>query len=297
MKQNHLLLLLGTLILLLGVAYLAGVFEGDASTVDVPEVDLPGDALEQIRIEAPAQTLALQRQGTRWLLTEPLQAPADSLTAARFVESLGDLDLAAVASNNPDRYARYGVDSTATVITASWPDGTHRLTVGNQGPDYQSVYIRLDDDPRVYTSSGRINIPDGLDRWRDKTVATIRPGQVTAVSVEQPEASWEIRRGPAGWQLSEQGASVPADSAAVARWLQRFAPMTADGFMDDLPAPVVRETSKYRLVFSTAAGVTETIHLLQRDDGYAVTSDTGTTTYRLVAARLATYVPEPETLK
>ncbi|MCH8962256.1 MAG: DUF4340 domain-containing protein [Bacteroidetes bacterium] len=296
MKQKQLLWLLATLIVLLGLAYLTGVFERDASTVDVPDVDIPADALEQVRIEAPEHTWALQRQGTRWLLTEPVQEMTDSAAVARFVRDLGALELESVASNNPERYRRYGVDSTASVVSASWADGDRRLVVGNQGPDFQSIYVRLDDDPRVYLTRGRLTVPDDLDRWRDKTIVNLPRASVASVVIEGPEHTFEVQPGPGGWQLVEQGAEALADSAAVAQWLGRFVTMRADGFIDDLPAAVVRETAGYRLVFTTTAGATETIQLLERDDDLAVTTAARNITYRLRTSRLQTYVPDPASL-
>ena len=99
MKQKQLLLLLGLLVLLLGVAYFAGVFDSEVSTIEVPRLAIPADDLEQLRVDAPTETMALTRQGTRWLITEPRQALSDSASVARFVQDLGKLELDAIASN------------------------------------------------------------------------------------------------------------------------------------------------------------------------------------------------------
>jgi len=246
MKQKPLILLLATLIVLLGLAYLTGVFERDASTVDVPDVEIPAEALEQVRIEAPEHTWALQRQGTRWLLTEPVQERTDSAAVARFVRDLGALELESVASNNPERYARYGVDSTASVVSVSWADGARRLVVGNQGPDFQSIYVRLDDDPRVYLTRGRLTVPDDLDRWRDKTIIKLPRASVASVVVEGPEHAFEVHQGPGGWQLVEQNDEAPADSAAVTQWLGRFATMRADGFTSAETGRIVWDSKSRR---------------------------------------------------
>ena len=295
MKQNQLLLLLGALIVLLGVAYLAGVFDSNVSTVEVPRLAIPADELAQLRIETPAQTLALSRQGTRWLLDEPVQALTDSATVARFVQALSDLELDAVASNNPERYTRYGVDSTATAVTASWAGETRRLVVGNQGPDYQAIYVRLDDDPRVYVTRGRLTVPQGLDGWRDKTIVRLASSAIASVTVQRPGQTFEVRRGPGGWEVAAPEAA-PADSASVAGWLRRFAPMNADGFIDDIP-PALLDSAAYHLAFRTTAGSTEIVRLMEHDGAYAVTNAAGAVTYRLQASRLDAYFPDPETLK
>lgn len=296
MKQKQLLLLLGLLVLLLGVAYLTGVFDSEVSTVEVPRLAIPAEKVEQLRLEAPAQMMALTRQGTRWRLTEPMEALADSATAARFVQDLGALELDALASNNPDRYPRYGIDSTATTVTASWPGGTRRLVVGKQGPDAQAVYVRLDDDPRVYVTRGRLTVPQGLDRWRDKTIIALTPAGLVSVAVQTPAQTFAVQRGPGGWQIAGQDAATVADSAAVVQWLRRFAPMNADGFMDDIPTAVL-DSAAYQLTFRTTTGTTETVRLIRRDDDFAATNTVAAVTYRLRANRLDTYFPDPESLK
>ena len=297
MKQKQLLLLLATLVVLLGLAYLTGVFDRDASTVEVPDVAIPTETLEQVRIDGPEQAWVLQRQGDRWLLTQPMQARTDSAAVARFVQDLAGVELESIASVNPERYSRYGVDSTAAVVSATGAGTTTQIVVGNQGPDFQSVYVRLDDDPRVYLTRTRLSVPDDLDRWRDKTILTLAPSTVAAVTVEGPEHAFDVQRGPEGWRVIEQGTETPADSAAVAQWLGRFASMRADGFMDDLPPGVVREIARYHLAFTTTAGTTESIRLHERDDAVAVITASGNATYQLRANRLATYVPDPASLK
>lgn len=296
MTQKHLLVLFGILLGLVGIAYLTGAIGGDASTIEVPEVDIVAADLEQLRITSPDQTIALQREGSRWRLTAPVEAWTDSAAVARFVQALGDLQLESVVSTNRDRYARYGVDSTASVVEAVGPDGMHRLVVGNQGPDFQSVYVRLDDAPTVYLAHGRPGLPADADQWRDKVVVNLPQEAVSSVAVRGPEWTFAVRRGPSGWQMEREGTSAPADSAAVVRWLQRFAPMRADGFMDDVSPAVVADSATYQVTFTTTTGPTEAIRLFQRDDAYAVTGTDANTTFQLSASRLDTYVPEPTTL-
>lgn len=297
MKQKQLILLLGILVVLLGLAYLTGVFEPNASTVDVPDVAIPADDLAQVRIEAPDRAWTVARQGARWVLVDPVQEPTDSATVARFVQDLSALELESVASNNPERYSRYGVDSTAKTVSATWPGGERLLLVGQQGPDFQSVYVRLDDDPRVYLTRGRLAVPDNFDRWRNQTIVNLPQASLASVVVEGPEQSFEVKQDAGGWQVVEQDAAAPADSAAVAQWLRQFAPMRADGFLDDVPAAIVREAARYHLAFTTTAGATESIQLLERDADVAVTTAAGNVTYRIRTARLASYVPDPASLK
>lgn len=289
MQQKQLYILGGVLVLLLAVALLTGVFDRDISTVDVPEVELPAGEVEAIRIARAEAPLVLARDDEVWRLTEPLEAPADSATVARLLEQLGDLALESVVSTSPERYGTYGVDSAATTLTVTWP--------GGEGPDYESVFVRLDEDPRVFATRTRLDVPAGLDAWRDKTVVDLRPADVRAVTVERPEGSYEVRRTAGGWEVVQGGPdAVPADSAAVARWLGRFAPLRADGFAGDTTPAVVQDSTTHRIIFQTNTGDAPVLQLRERAEGVLVSRPGADAVFRLAAYRLGTYVPDLTTL-
>ena len=292
MKRKQLLLLLGTLIVLLGVAYVSDVFNDNVTTFEAPKVSFPTDDVDRLTIELPTDSVSLVRQGARWLLQSPVEAMGDSVTIERFLRDLGDIRLESVASNNPARYARYGVDSTATTVTATAGGVVQRLVVSLQGPDYQSIYVRLGDDPRVYATRGRLSVPQQLDRWRHKLIVNLPAHGVASVSVASPDGMFEARLGETGWEIN----GAQADSAAVATWLRRFGPMNADGFFDDIPPQVLTDAT-YQLAFNTTAGATEILRFMKHAGAVALTNAEAKVTYRLVESKLATLFPDPASLQ
>lgn len=296
MDRKKIIWLGGVLVALLGVALLTGVFDGDVSTVEVPEVTIPADRIDGLRIERGEAPVALARQDGRWRLTEPVGADADSAEVARLLEQLGGLELASVVSTNPERYATYGVDSTAAALVVAHGGRERRLVVSDRGPDYRSRYVRLDDDPRVFATAGPLAVPSDVDRLRDRTVVRLRPSEVTAATVERPEGTFEVRHDDGGWTLVQDGAATPADSAAVARWLGRFARLEASGFLD-VPAATVRDSSTHRLTFAMGADAPALWFWTRPGDTLAVAATGAAEALRLPGYQLDTYVPDPETLK
>ncbi|RMH61353.1 MAG: DUF4340 domain-containing protein [Bacteroidetes bacterium] len=295
MQQKQLVWLFGALVALLVLAFVTGVFDAEISTVDVPEVTIPTEAVTHIRIERADAPLELRREASGWHLTAPMAFPADSATVARLLDGLAELELESVVSTNPERYGRYGVDSTAQVLTLAWDGGEQRVVPGRQGPDFQSVYVRIGEDPRVFLARANLTVPEDLTRWRDKTVVEVPPAAVTEVQVRKGETAYTVRRGE-GWQIDEAGTTAPADSAAVERWLGRFAPMRAAGFFDDVPADSVRRAAAHRITLVTGGG-TRTLALAERDEALALAVDGRDVTYRLGATQLNTFLPDPATLK
>lgn len=298
MKQKQLFQLLGVLGLLLIVAYFAGVFDQEVSTIEVPDVDIPTDQLQQLDIALAEDSVTLIPSGARWQLTKPLEALADSITMVTFLKALQEIELESIASSNPDRYGRYGVDSTGTTLHASWSSGEQTLIIGNQGPDFQSVYVRLDDDPNVYVSRNRISVPDAVDRWRDKTIFGLPYLIVNEATVSGPDRAFELRGDASmGWQLTIGEETVLADSAAVQRWFQRFSPMSASGFLDDVPAFYVRNEPTHTITFGTTTGRTLSLWMQEQTNNMAVVNEQGQTTFSLATGRLNTFLPDPSTLK
>ena len=297
MKQKQLTILLGILIVLIAIACLAGAFNRDFSTVDVPQIQISSDDLEQVQLTLSEQTVVMNKQESVWRLTEPIMSATDSITVAQFINSLADVELESVVSANPERYEQYGVDSSGIRVTANWSDQSRTIFVGDRGPDYQSVYVRIDDDPRVFLTSSSLTVHDELDRWRDKKIISLPYLNVMSVSVVAPESSYDVTIDANGWQVNENGNVVPADSAAVVRWLQRFSPMRADGFLDDIPTTFVDAQATHRVTFRTNVGAAPTISFMQEETDYAVSSSMDNVTFEVLASRINTFVPEVSTLK
>jgi hypothetical protein len=296
MRQKQLMILLGGLVVLLVLALLTGVFDDDEfTTVEVPDVSIPTDEIDRVRLGLPADRVVLERGSGTWQLTEPTPAPADSAAVARLLEGLAAMELESVVSNNPGRYARYGVDSTGKTITADWGGEEHRLVVGNAGPDFQSVYVRLDDDPRVFLTRTRLEVPDAPDRWRDRVALRLPVQQVTRATVTLNEQPFAVRY-DGEWTLERAGSTAPADSNRVIQWLRRFGTLSADGFLDDVTPQEVQDHATHRIDF-IASGNLEvgTIWFQEREADVAFTR--GDVTYKFNApTRLPTYFPDPETL-
>ncbi|QXD14780.1 DUF4340 domain-containing protein [Rhodocaloribacter litoris] len=299
MRNNTLLLLAGGVVLLLIVAFAAGVFDDEISTVEVPELAIEPEAVSRMNVTWPGQALSLERRPTGWHLTAPLEARADSATAAGFLAALKNLKPEAVLSTNPARHAHYGVDSSAKTVTL-YTDAPSpiRLTLGKSGPDFQSVYLRLGDDPRVLLARGRPFFPTVLDDWRDKTVLDLKsPLAIRQVRVEKEDKTYEVFREHGAWQIRVDGTTAPADSAAVARWLDRFTPLQADGFLAEVPADDVRNDPEEQLIFTLEDGTTRTLRT--RIEGKylaAVTEDAGET-FRLYGHRRVMLYPSSGSLK
>ncbi len=288
MKQQQLLYLGGGFVLLF-LVWLLFIRDTNPTTIgDLPAIDVPTDQVQRLTVEFPADTVVVERQGTRWLMLRPVTTVADSTTVSRLLQQLGDLALDAPVTSDIARHAYYGFDSTAARIHASWGDDSFDLTVSRQGPDYQSVYVQIGEDPRIYSTRRRITVRQNTDQWRDRRIMSLASATVQSATVSRPEGSYEITRTDTGWDLNAQA----ADSLSVENWLRRFSVFNADGFFDDIPKQVLQDAS-YQISFSYTSGMTDRLNLVQTEDALAISSSAKDPTFRLMASRLESYFPEP----
>jgi hypothetical protein len=298
MQQRQLVWLIGVFAILLVIAFVSGTFSNEISTVNVPNFSIPLDQIEEVELTmTDGSTTRIERQNGGWLMVEPLAAPADSQVIARFAESLQGLELESVVSTNPDRYANYGVEDNAKKVKVTWGGDSEAFYVGNAGPDFQSLYLRLEDDPRVFLSRGRLTLPDHSDPWRDRTLIDVAVPDIDRIVVTSPNFDYEVVRSDEGWEIMEDGDRTDADSALVAQWLNRFAPLTGLGFLDEPALANLKAEASHQIHFNTPQGSPRTIWFMDMDPNTAATASGSSFVFRLATSTLTNLIPDPESLE
>ncbi|MXX59746.1 MAG: DUF4340 domain-containing protein [Rhodothermaceae bacterium] len=291
MQQKQTLVLGGTLVVLLIIAWISGVFDRNPSNVDVPELDLPTSEVTRISVTLPDITFTVEKQGIQWFMREPVDMPADSATVTRLLNELEDLSLNNRATSNPDRYGIYGIDSTATTVSLTWSDGAEDIVISRQGRDYMSIYVKIGDNPDVYSTNGRVTVSQDLDRWRDRQILDLGTGTVMSARVTRPDDTYEVSLNNGVWMVNGQ----PGDSLQVTNWIRRFSPLSADGFFDDIPVQILTDPS-YRIDFSTSTNTTSSVQAMPAESAVAITLGGSQFTYRVYESRLKQLFPDPSSL-
>ena len=295
MQSNRLVPLVGVLVVLLGIAYLAGVFNSAPSTISVPTVDVPVEDVSGIRIQTDAWSANLTREGGIWQLAEPMGSLADTNTVKRLLDSIDELELNTTVSTNPERHARYGVDqASGRYLTLTWDDEDYALVVASQGPDFSSSYVRIGESDEVYSAS-RVALPTSRDQLRDKTLVNVPVAQVRSASISTAEYAYRLNY-ENGWTIREEGSGpVPADSVKVTGWLRRYAPLRFDGFEDGLTPDSVSVTMTVELTM--ASGQTRRVLMGTRDTDLLAFTSSSPAIMRAAATRLGTLIEDPASLK
>jgi uncharacterized protein DUF4340 len=180
--------------------------------------------------------VARQRPDTAWRVNG---RPATPGAVAELLQALRDTVPPELVAQDPSSFTRLGVDSAGgrwlRIRSGAKPGLT--LIVGGRGSDYQSAYVRRPGDARVYLWRSRVAslVDRDADGWRDKRIAALTPDSIVALDVQRGKERYTLKRAGKAWTLS----TGVADSAAVARYLDRLKTITAAGFAapKDVTAP------------------------------------------------------------
>jgi len=294
-KQRRNLWLIGLLVALLVIAYASGTFDAAPTTVDVPTLEVDAADVSAVEIDSPDFTVKAERSAGTWQLTEPVAWLADSSVVSSFVRSVAGMDLQSIVSTNPERYGRYGVDSTGSDVRLSLGSREIHLVVSSEGPDFSTNYVRLGDDERIFVGSPRLALPTDANRWRSRIVARIPEPSIQTVSVSSPGEDYSIERADGGWQFHTSTGSTPADSAGVANWLRSYATLRADGFLaDDAPA----DSLVHHVEFALSDGRHLAFTVSELENELAVQySEEPRAVYRFYSSRKSSLVPDSATIQ
>jgi hypothetical protein len=268
----------------------------DTSAVQAVQVDRPNDS-----------PVRLERSGNGWSVAPADTSatyPADAQAVSQLLSTLPSLQVNAVATRQPDKHPRYGVDSTGTRISllgagneslGSLIVGRTRIrqpqSQGNQGPMQQMqqrrgtpiTYVRAPDRPDVYSveqslaSLTRRSIED----WRDKRIWAVDRSQIQRIEFTFPgDSSFTMQRaapddttsavGPATWVSAGDTLSTNATSSL----LRRLSSPQADGFAEEL-GPEDLNNPRYSVSLRFTDGSVRTLKLspAPTGDAYLATAD------------------------
>ncbi|HSR41466.1 MAG TPA: DUF4340 domain-containing protein, partial [Longimicrobiales bacterium] len=165
----------------IAIAYLAArVLGGGPSAPDdggpLAELlsGLESEAITAVTFVRPADTVRLERSDGGWTVNG---FPADSGAVAGFLGGLAGSGTGGVVARNPANHARLGVaEDSAVALTISREGGDDlTLLVGDAGPSFPSVYVRLPGQDPVHLFQGRLRSPArrSVDQWRDREIVAL----------------------------------------------------------------------------------------------------------------------------
>jgi len=183
----------------------------------------PPPYITAVTVEAKGTTTVLERKGEQWVITSPTVALADRNVVNVLLDQLQRGEVTATVSENPteEELRRFGLQPpTFTVKAKAYvPDaqggGEHdparqrtvTLYGGIENPFDGSVYLRRDEDPKVYSAPGGVRL--ALDRdtgeLRERKVFGLDKLALRRIDVQGKKGSYTLERTPQemAWYMVE----------------------------------------------------------------------------------------------
>ena len=245
------MLLLGVLVVLVGI-YLVVKFtdsSGRSKSFRSELVSVNDEAVTKLEIMSPSDTTVLEKNGESWKVNG--EYVADPATVSTALKTLQSIKPSRLASRSEDSWKDFQVDNTGTrVVAYEGGDKTLDIILGRfdmEGQRSFYSYVRLSEESDVYVAKDfmKMSISTGSKAYRNDDILKVNKDSLTAIQFNYPDSAFSLIKTENQWLVDD----MPADSAAVAGYLNGLRFVTSRNFADNPDAPAV-----YNVVYETASG-------------------------------------------
>ena len=200
------LVFVSAIVLLLLQVFLGGSGESEIFQGDLVESE--ASQVNRITIDHPADTsfVELTKNNGVWQVqAENETFAADSQKIKTALSELQNMEVEALLTRDPEKHARYRVDSTGTIITLYQDDQEldQIIASSSQFPGSSGdIYVRLSRETPIFSVNGlrRSSIQSNFNYWRDLTVWSVPERSITEIRFNYPaDSSFTMRRENEMW--------------------------------------------------------------------------------------------------
>jgi hypothetical protein len=209
-------------------------------------VDLAAADIEKLTLKKEDESITFTRdEKGEWLITEPLEARADSYEVNRLVDDFSSLKFDRVVEPEGDP-AKYEIPKKELVLYAKGKENPVRILIGMENPLDNSLFAKRDDDPRIVLLSS--SLKSGLDKkafdFRQKDIFKFPSEDVAAVKLMAKDISWRALKKEGEWYL-ESPVKALAKKSRVEDVLRTLSSLRAKEFVAEQKQEA--DISKYGL--------------------------------------------------
>jgi hypothetical protein len=203
------------------------------------------DLLDRIKITTNGQTTAqLGRQEGHWVILDQNNAPADTDTVNRLLNTLNSNDVSRFVSDSASDLSNYGLDTPALVFafssyssenTAEENAGETRLAtldIGRQ--EDANYYARLEEEPYIVSLSKGVvdQLPTSDFAFRSHEILNIPRTDLVSVDVTENGSTVTLTRNPKG-QWIVQGQNGSQNDLAIQSFLNALSGLQTSAWVSE----------------------------------------------------------------
>ena len=180
---------------------------------------LTREEIQQITLTRGGQGYAFEFKDNKWMLTQPVNGPADETAMNSLIGDLVSLkisrDLKAVSA---DDLKTYGLAEPKVKIDLKLKDGkSHSIQLGGKDFSEANVYAKVDggNDAALISSSLLTNADKDLKDWRDRSVfGGLTDLDIKALKLNTESGAIALSKAEDGWNLTAP-INTPAEDSEV----------------------------------------------------------------------------------
>lgn len=171
-----------------------------------------------ITLERKSDTVVLQKKGSSWELSKPVEAKADSAAVDGITADLQNLEIQRSFAAGND-LSKYGLATPAAKIEFRDAKGAqHTIALGDKDFSGNSVYAMIDSSTPQSIALIPASLLDDAEKpvndLRDRSIVDMSNTPVTALTLRDSSGSIQLKKAQAGWEITEPHPTL-ADSEAV----------------------------------------------------------------------------------
>ena len=236
---------------------------------------------DRVVVYKGSDTIIMERQSGQWRTGAYPAAPG---ILKELFASLADTSLGSeLVAESVGSHERMGVDSLKAkrLLISGGGKPLLELLVGNHGPDFEGYYVRRAGEVQVYLLNGRVGeiVDQRPEDWRNPQFAAVPGDSVAKIVIARGRKTYTVTKSGSSWATG----AGPADSAAVAHFLETVKDVRSSGF----PTAAQRDSVSFkspqrRLQVSSASGANLlTVDFDSTANGFWVRTDSTGPVYRV----------------
>ena len=199
----------------------------------IPEADFKSIRLQKIGRDA---TVVQKSDTGKWQITDPKPLPADQDSVNSLISTLSSLNSDRLIEDKASDLQPYGLSTPAIEVIITKKDGkTEDLLVGDDTPTGGNTFVKLRNDPRVFSASS--SVKSSVDKTpkdlRDKRLLTFDSDKLTRVDLQAKGQPVEFGKNNQNeWQIL-QPKPLRADGSQVEDLVRKLKDAKMDTTVSD----------------------------------------------------------------
>jgi len=207
-----------------------GKKEGEEKLVDLPSADI-----EKIALKKEDGTITFKKDDKgEWLITEPLEAKADSTEVNRLAEDFSSLRIERVVEKEGGDTTKYEIPKKELTIWSKNKPEPVKILIGMENPLDNALFAKKEDDLRI------VLIPSYLKSllekktfdFRQKDIFKFELADVNSIKLRAKDIIWEAQKKEDEW-LFQKPLGALAKKSRIEDILRTLADLKAKEFVSE----------------------------------------------------------------